>query len=345
ITFGVSSFNLSGIYSSDAKMVYIEELLSRVYGRMLVHGASNLPRLYIIIDEGRSMLDRSSAVGDMVNRIMEEGRKFGYGVILASHNASELSKQIVSNAGTFIAFRSKEPSDINYIAGIISGGNQNSDEIKYMLSRLEIGSAIVSAGGTCNPRVVRVPGKEIVNRQTSAYSPSLAGMLKKPQRIEELVSKYGERASSEIYSALNSRSAETYTFRNGNTEEVWVAKKGPQSAEHAVMVRKIFESVSASGVSCRILNRPGAPDLAVYYCGSRIAIEYETGKKKLDESKAMVSKRANEYDYVIVIVNDGHANPYFNMETETIRVMRSSEALNCNWVSLFDGLCLRPKEA
>ena len=333
---GITSFDLSKINGSNAKMIYIEELLKRIYQRMPYGRAYGIPRMYIIIDEGRSMLDKSHAVGGMVNSIIEEGRKFGYGVILAAHNASELSKQIVSNAGTFIAFRSKEPSDINYIANIVSGGMQNVNEIKSMIGSLGVGSAIVSGGSIERPVVVRVPNGFEGHNAAGSVGYGLIEKLTKPIRVKDIIEEGGASASSELYSALNSGLAETFMFDGKNRKELWVARKSNQSAEHLVMVQKLFDAISASGIECGVFNRSGTPDLVAYQKGRRIAVEYETGKKNLIESAGMIYRRSKSYDKVIVVVNDGSVQSYSKVGSANVVVISASEAIESDWNKLIE---------
>ena len=330
---GVNSFDLSQIYGSDAKMLYIEELLKRLYSRMPEAKAAGAPRMYIMIDEGRSMIE-TGASAEIVNSIMEEGRKFGYAVVLVAHNASELSKQIISNAGTLIAFKSKEPSDMNYIANIVSGGTQNTQEVKNMMARLGVGQAIVSGGSIRSPTVIRVLRRSYIqapaaDRHNSAYE-RLAG----PIRLDELIGENGEQRSRELYSLLNSGKAEMFDFKLNGANERWIMRKSNQSAEHAVMVKKIAENAASSGIWCRIYNNSNGPDLVAYYGGKRIAIEYETGRKSIMDSTRMITSRKNAFAKTVVIVNDSHIDEYRKAVHDEAMVVGASEAMRSGIRSL-----------
>ena len=324
---GVNSFDLSHIYGADAKMLYIEELLKRLYSRMPEAKAAGTPRMYIMIDEGRSMVENSGASAEIVNSIMEEGRKFGYAVVLVAHNASELSKQIISNAGTFIAFRSKEPSDLNYIANIVSGGVQNTQEIKGMMAKLSVGQAIVVGGSIGSPTVIKVGRNRYMQAAGTDRQDSLYEKLSSPARLEDLGGNGNAYWSSALYSLLNSGKAEMFDFRLNGAHERWVMRKSNQSAEHAVMVKKIAESASSAGIWCRIYNSSNGPDLVAYYRGKKIAIEYETGRKNIRESIGMIASRNGSFAKTIVVVNDLHVDEYKKAAPEGTLVVGASEVM------------------
>ena len=324
---GVNSFDLSRIYGADAKMLYIEELLKRLYSRMPEAKAGSMPRMYIMIDEGRSMIENSGASAEIVNSIMEEGRKFGYAVVLVAHNASELSKQIISNAGTLIAFRSKEPSDLNYIANIVSGGMQNMHEVKGMMAKLGVGQAIVAGGSSGTPTVIGVYRRRYMQEHGEGWQDSLYEKLAVPVLLKDVVGEGDMQISRALYSLLNSGKAEMFDFKLNGANERWVMRKSNQSAEHAVMVKKIAESASSSGLWCRVYNNSKGPDLVVYLGGKKVAIEYETGRKAIEDSVKMIASRNESFARTIVVVNDSHVDGYRNALLDGALVVGASEAL------------------
>lgn len=95
------------------------------------------------------------------------------------------------------------------------------------------------------------------------------------------------------------------------------------SIEHEVMVSKIAERLNLTGIKCYIFDRPNGPDIVAYHGLARIAIEYETGRKAIEESKAMIESRADKFDRVIVIVNETHL-PYYQKTMEGCEFIGSS---------------------
>ncbi len=324
---GVNSFDLSRIYGADAKMLYIEELLKRLYSRMPEAKIGSMPRMYIMIDEGRSMIESSGASAEIVNSIMEEGRKFGYAVVLVAHNASELSKQIISNAGTLVAFRSKEPSDLNYIANIVSGGTQSLQEVKSMMARLGVGQAIVAGGSIETPTVIRVHRLHYTQEHNEGFQGSLYEKLAEPVLLKDVVGEGNAQASRTLYLLLNSGKVEMFDFKLNGANERWIMRKSNQSAEHAVMVKKIAESAALSGLWCRIYNNSNGPDLIAYSRGRRVAIEYETGRKAIGDSIRMIASRNRSFARTIVVVNDSHVEEYRSALPNVARVVSASEVM------------------
>src|SRR5208283_5955961 len=116
---GISSFSLAGIKSPESRVIYIHELLRRIYLSMKQNQKERGLRIFIMIDEAQFLLG-SQKEGASVRSIVEEGRKYGAGVVIATHISSNLDRQVLANASTLISFYPRDPAEINYISSAMS---------------------------------------------------------------------------------------------------------------------------------------------------------------------------------------------------------------------------------
>ncbi|MGC8622725.1 MAG: ATP-binding protein [Candidatus Micrarchaeia archaeon] len=308
---GISSFSLAGIRSAEAQIIYINELLRRIYTSMKMHGIGKGVSLYIVIDEAQFIINDSDS--QIVKKLMQEGRKYGVGVILATHMASSLPREIIANSSTFISFYSREPQEVNYISNIFSSGiGERAFEVKKMLRRLRKNEAIAISYNIREPSVIETPRvfskdgqAQIVHAKPAilvSSKPLLACDGEEYENVEEL--KLGEY----------------------DKQERWVMKKNKSlSIEHEVMVKKIFQKLEQSSIKSIIIDNSNGPDLVAYVEGRKIAIEYETGRKSVSSTSSMIKRRLKDFDHVIIVVNDGAFNFYSNyFAIEKVKVLAAS---------------------
>lgn len=141
---GVSSFSLRGLGSSEAKLIYMHEIVRRLYGLMRENERERGVRLYVVIDESKELLEKA---GNLLTSLVNEGRKFGYALVIVTNSSAMLPKDIIANSATFIAFRINEPGEINYISSVIARGNPGKAySVRSMLDSLKRNQAIVACG-------------------------------------------------------------------------------------------------------------------------------------------------------------------------------------------------------
>ena len=93
-------------------------------------------RLFVVADEAwKIAADERS---DLVS-IVREGRKYGFGLIVASQNPTDVHKSIFANAGTTFAFRLTLSSEREYIRSSLS----YSDFFEQQSHSLSVGQALV----------------------------------------------------------------------------------------------------------------------------------------------------------------------------------------------------------
>jgi hypothetical protein len=319
---GINSFSLGSMRSEEVRLIYISELLRRLYQEMKGNEKEHGIGMYIVIDEAQFLISSSGSGSSIISQLIGEGRKYGVGVILATHTASDLDRQIIANAATFISFYSREPSDVNYIANVLSGGMPDrAFAIKSRLHQLRESEAIMISGRYRDPVLLETPNVSEVLRRMEAKArnagterPSsccpagrLRELARRPVRLEQVK---GELCGLDA-SGLSSNGIEGIEIKWEGVEEQWLmARNGSASIEHEVYVTKISEYLTKRGIKNAIIDNSRGPDLVAYLNGDRVAIEYETGRKLIEETVSMLNSRLRDYGKVLVLVNDDHADAY-----------------------------------
>jgi hypothetical protein len=312
---GLNSFSLGSMKSEEMRLIYIHELLRRLYQDMKGNEKEHGIGMYIVIDEAEFLISSSGAGSYMIDQLIQEGRKYGVGVILATHTASDLSKRIIANAATFISFYPREPSDVNYIANIISGGMpEKAMAVKQRLHNLKVNEAMLISGRFREPLLLSTPEARKAGplsnddyRFPRQSMQSALELAKNPIRSDRLPKELVGMNDSE----LSRIGIDAIKIEWGDGEERWLmARNRSLSIEHEVYVTKISESLSEHGISNQIIDNSHGPDLIAYSNGGRIAIEYETGRKNIEETVPMLNSRLADFGKVIVFVNDAYADFY-----------------------------------
>lgn len=98
--------------------------------------ASSRPRLFVVCDEAWKIA--SDARSDVVS-IVREGRKYGFSLIVASQNPTDVHSSIFANAGTVLAFRLTLSSERDFLRSSLS----YSDFFEARSHSLTVGAALV----------------------------------------------------------------------------------------------------------------------------------------------------------------------------------------------------------
>ncbi len=101
---GVVSIDLSGLPHEAHRSLAGLTILQMLKERMRSSGWSPTRRLRLLVVADEAWKIAQDERSDLV-AIMREGRKYAFGLIVASQNPTDLSKTIFSNAGTLLAFR------------------------------------------------------------------------------------------------------------------------------------------------------------------------------------------------------------------------------------------------
>jgi DNA phosphorothioation-dependent restriction protein DptH len=111
-------------------------LLRKVYREMFDWGQTRQLRLAVVLDEAHRL-----AKDVTLPKIMKEGRKYGVAVVVASQGVDDFHRDVLSNAGTKVAFRCNFPQS-RTVAGFLRG--RAGQDMSMALEQLGVGQAYVS---------------------------------------------------------------------------------------------------------------------------------------------------------------------------------------------------------
>ncbi len=303
---GIHSFSVSERMSKEARMIYLVELLERVYARMKEGQKTGGIRQYIMIDESQVLINESEECSGIITKFIEEGRKYGRGVIIVTHMSSRLNRQIVANSATFVAFYSREPSEAAYVAKVMSSNFDAEQAVRAKLAALKEGEAMVVSARERVPKVVSTMGlRSRIGSCKAEARPFDLGIADRPVTMSELCRKMG-MTEQEVEVKVKDGVLEKASVLGVD----WVMKRSNPGVEHEVMVERIRKLLDEAGIMSYVHNRANGPDVVAYGKEGKTAIEYETGSKRLEESLEMLKRREKEYAKVILVVNDAHAARY-----------------------------------
>lgn len=297
---------LTGGLNNESRYLYMHELLSRLYQTMHNKDKEKGVHTYLFIDEAQFLIDESVGESSIIRKLIEEGRKYGFGVIMATHMPTRLPKAVVANAATFITFYLREPSDILYSANILTGNKSElTNQIKSMISKLLKNQAMVITTRMRKPIVVQTDDFVTVKNRIDNFSLKDCAKFQAPKEpmLESEIREMKHLGSN----------SEKFVIKNVDGEEKWfMQKRGNVGIEHEVYVRKISDLLAEHKIKHRIIDNPNGPDILAYFKEKRIAIEYETGKKHILMTLDMLRRRKNKFENIVVVVNDFYFEKYKN---------------------------------
>ncbi|MCL5427724.1 MAG: hypothetical protein M1321_00915, partial [Candidatus Marsarchaeota archaeon] len=136
-------------------------------------------RTFVVLDEAWKVAsdERSDAV-----TIIREGRKYQFGLIVASQNPTDVNEAIFSNVGTTFMLRIRFEKFMNYLQGSLNF----SDYIRGEISKLGVGEAAVDMAFNTS---VRFPNVFMINKivgelPLDTYMISLLRVLT-PQELDD----------------------------------------------------------------------------------------------------------------------------------------------------------------
>lgn len=326
---GISSISLESLNTRELQMIYISELIKRLYSTMHENDKEAGLRLYIVIDESELIIELADA---FISKLITEGRKYGIGLIIVMHRLADMNRQIISNVSTFISFFITEPQDLNYVSDLFSGGDPiKRAMIKDKLCSMKVNQAMImstkirsvtivdtsnikivlgkidklKAIGSNNNNSIAAIGFDIENNVNSCKisdNTKIYGILKNPVRKKELESFL---ADYEIKNIDSMPEIDKFTVKDnkGQMEEWLMLHSNSLSIEHEVYVKIISKYLKSNSIRNYIYGRHYGPDIIAHIADRKIAVEYETGRKNIISTKAMIENRIKEFDAVIVIVN------------------------------------------
>ena len=120
--------DFSKLPTNEVKYIIMETLLKSIQSYMYITGISNLKKI-IIIDEAPFILSKDSGK-QLLERLLAEGRKFGFGFIIISQS-TEYVKEVLANVSYYFVFNLIEPKDLDYASKLIGGSDSHYYSVIY----------------------------------------------------------------------------------------------------------------------------------------------------------------------------------------------------------------------
>ncbi|MFH0817730.1 MAG: ATP-binding protein [Candidatus Micrarchaeota archaeon] len=328
-------FTLGDLRSSEAQALFIETFLRKLYSYMLSQELVNRVGLYILIDEAHKVCISNSKGISLPGRLVAEGRKYGVGIITSNQMAKSLDRSIIGNSSVTFAFHQKEPQEEEYVSNLLAGGAERSRrvEIRIALRNLKQFEALVLTSKIRNPVKIRVkPIWKMKKTQEKAdisekqecpekQSPDIRSLVRgtlemKAYRLNELEKEIGVQLGEmeKIVRELETEKlVEIVDVNNLDGKmERWVGRKREdKSVEHFAYVAMLAELLDKQDIPRTVLDTLDTPDLVAEFEGKKMAVEYETGKKRDDaKTREMLGRRVTEYPEVIVVTAGNNIERY-----------------------------------
>ena len=320
---GIVAIPLRQVGSPYAKRIIMHELLQRLYARMhsmsITHKLSN----YIVIDELDFVISDYDSQTGIIKKIVREGRKYGIGIIVSTHMATALPKDMAENSSCIITFGSPDPSERRYVSSVMAHGEPAMEKFLYgEISFLRKYYFLLSSPEFGLPVKITIKDAWSSEDKNQGY-PNYASenILRRPVRKEEAI-RMG--FTEEQIESLKKSQRVSSSFSSGSE---WLMARNPSlSIEHELGVKAICAWLSANGIKSHVIDNSTGPDVVAYVYGNRMAFEYETGKKSAASTSRMLEKRIGDYGFAVVIVNATAYNFYKSaIEKGGILVIPESE--------------------
>jgi len=181
ITSGLVDFDLSGLPDEKFRALAALTILQFIKEKMRLTELAEAKgiKLFVVLDEAWKISKEENSDAVMIVR---EGRKYNFGMIIASQNPTDISEAIFSNAGTTFIFKIKFERFLDYMQGSLNFSNYMRDEI----GRLGVGECAVNMALTSS---IPYPSTFLMNRiegeePTREFFLDLTNVLTKKQKGE-----------------------------------------------------------------------------------------------------------------------------------------------------------------
>ncbi|MFH0737144.1 MAG: ATP-binding protein [Candidatus Micrarchaeota archaeon] len=186
VSTGLVDLDLSGLPDETSRALAALTILQFVKEKMRLEGWSTTKglKLIIVLDEAWKIGKEETSDAVMIVR---EGRKYNFGMIIASQNPTDISEAIFSNVGTTFILKVKFEKFLDYLQGSLNFSNYMRDEI----SRLGVGQCAVNLALTLPTPypstflIDKIEGEE----PSKEYFLDLSGVLTDKQRRDVSVSR------------------------------------------------------------------------------------------------------------------------------------------------------------
>ncbi len=268
VSSGLVDLDLSGLPDETSRALAALTILQFIKEKMRLSGAldeaaSKGLRLLIVLDEAWKIGKDENSDAVMIVR---EGRKYNFGMIIASQNPTDISEAIFSNVGTTFILKVKFERFLDYLQGSLNFSNYMREEI----TRLGVGQCAVNLSLTLPTPypptflIEKIEGEE----PSKEYFLDLTAVLTKQQRSDMSMSRSVSFLKEEFRRKLRQFGLSddkienlTKVFERGN-RRMDVVSFVMQLERDGVIRRNISEFLKDSGIDdVTIINIFGKVDL------------------------------------------------------------------------------------
>lgn len=178
LTRGFVCLDLSKLASNSLKDLIAWTVFQYIDSTMRLKGQHESIELLIIIEEAHRICRDPRAIPV---RIIKEGRKYGYAVIVVAQDLTDLAPEIIANVGTMIVHQITHPRYVRFLKKQLGLAQHEVERLR----NLERGEALVKLSTDPRPFFVKVemekveegeiverkPGKEILYAEVSLEKP------------------------------------------------------------------------------------------------------------------------------------------------------------------------------
>ncbi|MGC9156823.1 MAG: ATP-binding protein [Candidatus Micrarchaeia archaeon] len=183
---GLVDIDLSGLPDERFRALAALFMLQTLKEKMRMEGwsASKGLKAFVVLDEAWKVAsdDRSDAI-----TIVREGRKYQFGLIVASQNPTDINEAIFSNVGTTVVLRIKFERFLDYLQGSLNF----SDFLRREISKFGVGQAAIDMSFQTN---IEFPGTFLIERvigeiPLDVYTINVSEVLSQSELNDENVQK------------------------------------------------------------------------------------------------------------------------------------------------------------
>ncbi|MDE1868435.1 MAG: DUF87 domain-containing protein [Candidatus Micrarchaeota archaeon] len=114
---GIASLNLSRLRQDGQKAAVTKHIVEAISRRMHNYGIGSKKTHMIVLDEAWRLISESNELG----ALFREGRKYGFGVVLATQLVSDIKNEVIANSATVAIFKLQNSDDVSTLvsSGVI----------------------------------------------------------------------------------------------------------------------------------------------------------------------------------------------------------------------------------
>ncbi|MGC8662483.1 MAG: ATP-binding protein [Candidatus Micrarchaeia archaeon] len=105
-------YNLSSLTCEDKKIKKASALLSEIVEIMRRRGINKNSKILLVFDEAWKLLAKNA----LLETLIREGRKYGFGIVIASQMLEDVEAKILSNFASIFIFRTQNKASIDLLA-------------------------------------------------------------------------------------------------------------------------------------------------------------------------------------------------------------------------------------